>query len=63
MTETGLVYVIAGLSGVDPRAVKRHRRGEPIRESVRERIELAERQWAHLTGAPAQGGGAASAQG
>jgi hypothetical protein len=52
LTETQIVYVLAGLSGADPRVVKRYRRGEQIRESVRERIELAARQLAQLQSAP-----------
>ncbi|MGK3968264.1 hypothetical protein [Sorangium sp. So ce128] len=52
LTETQKVLVLAGLSGVDPRTVKKHLRGEAVRESVRERIDLALRHLAQVQGAP-----------
>ena len=54
LSEVQLAYVLAGLSGVDPRAVKRHRAGEVLRESVKQRIESAERLWVEITKAVEQ---------
>ncbi|WP_438020694.1 hypothetical protein WMF18_17170 [Sorangium sp. So ce315] len=53
LTETQRVLVIAGLSNTDPRTVRRFLAGEDIRRpTVRERIELAQRQLAQLQSAP-----------
>jgi hypothetical protein len=41
LTETRRVQLIAALSATDPRTVRRHLRGEPLRQSTKERIEAA----------------------
>jgi DNA-binding LacI/PurR family transcriptional regulator len=41
LTSTQYVYVLAGLSGADPRTVRKHLRGKPVSKAVRERIEAA----------------------
>lgn len=54
LTETQRVLVIAGLSGADPRTVRKFLRGEDVRGAiVKERIELAQRQLAQLQSSPA----------
>lgn len=54
LTTTQRVLVIAGLSGADPRTVRKFLNGEDVRGSVvKERIELAQRQLAQLQSSPA----------
>lgn len=54
LTETQRVLVIAGLSGADPRTVRKFLRGEDVRGAiVKERIELAQRQLVQLQSSPA----------
>lgn len=48
LTQTQLVMVLAGLSGSDPRTVRTFLKTGQVRESVRERIERAQRQWAQM---------------
>lgn len=53
LTETQRVLVIAGLSGADPRTVRKFLRGEDVRGAiVKERIEIAQRQLAQLQSSP-----------
>lgn len=53
LTETQRVLVIAGLSGADPRTVRKFLRGEDVRGAImKERIEIAQRQLAQLQSSP-----------
>jgi hypothetical protein len=52
LTQTQTVMVLAGLSGSDPRTVRTFLKTGKARESVRERIERAQRQLAQLQSSP-----------
>ncbi|MDC3962751.1 hypothetical protein [Polyangium jinanense] len=45
LTKTQLAHVLAGIAGTEHKTALRYLDGEAVRQTVRERLDLARRQW------------------
>ena len=51
LSKTQLAHVLAGIAATELKTALRYLDGEPVRHTVRERLDLAKQQWADMTAA------------